>query len=253
MASTVTYELYGEEIAIASRYKIKFYCCNELTILRRLEIYVNDDRDENWNPEYDSLPDYRWNIAEITNFASDETTERHLNYDYISFTNSGFKPLVSLPNLSARPGQIMEITVDANSWSSLSIQDMSDSEKVAPGLVYSNESHDITWASNSLSVRATFDIYELLDDEILNFDKWNGYPLNQYGVPYNKGAWRLLSNSNGGFPFVALPLRENTYSLNEYLRENNQNIPLQRFLKETINGQTVYTPLQGHIKERYYD
>ena len=93
-----------------------------------------------------------------------------------------------------------------------------------------------------------FDIQEMLDEDILDFEPWNGYPVDEHNRPYQKGAWRI-TNAFNGYPYVCLPIQTKIWQATEYLRSEGNNIPLQRFIKETVNGQTVYTPLHPHYKE----
>ena len=245
--STVQIIHDGTQAYISGDITLRFYCFNAITTLTNLQVWINDIRNPDWNPEYDIPPDFRWVHAYTENFASNQPTEDYRNSEYVEIDGDGFKN-VNIPSLTAYPGQIICVQVQCDNQTEMSAtSSLPESDKFAPGIVFSDV-NNIAWTGEATRMKATFDIQEMLDEDILDFEPWDGYPVDEHNRPYQKGAWRI-TNANDGFPYVALPTETKIWTLNEYLRENNQNIPLQRFLKETVNGQTVYTPLHPHYKE----
>lgn len=245
--STIQYELDGAETSIASGGHVYIFCANKITTLTSVYVWVNDCRNEYWNPETDPYPDYRWTRIETGNWASNKPTESHTNSTYTEFTGSGWKQL-TVPSVTAYPGQYIDIRWDSDSWSGTSYAALSAADKFTTGITYSGNSNNINFTGTAPRIKAIFDIQEMLDEDILDFEPWDGYPVDEHNRPYEKGAWRI-TNAFDGYPYVCLPIQTKILPINEYLRENGQNIPLQRFIKETVNGQTRYIPLIAYYKE----
>jgi hypothetical protein len=239
----------GSEYSISSAPTLRFYCFNNITTITHLEIFINDARDEYWRPEYDPLPDFKIQYICTVNFASNKPTERYDYTDWIEYEGSGYKTIPIDP-VTAYPGQYIEVRMAPyGNWSDYpNTQNLPDSNKFAAGIVYSCDVNNISFAGDSAKIKAFFDVQEMLDEDILNFEPWDGYPVDEHNRPYEKGAWRI-TNAFSGYPYVCLNIQIRILPMTEYLRSEGNNIPLQRFLKETVNNQVIYNPLIPYFKE----